>query len=104
MKTKQITNLMAPAIYKKLKPELAKRQISITKVMPGDDQTDATVVLGGAMDGILLQIGDGYASFNHVDKRDPDMSNWAFWFIELDQHPTLDAAIEETLKIAKENS
>jgi hypothetical protein len=104
MKTKQISNMMASAIYKKLKPELAKRQITITKIMPGNEQTDASVILGGAMDGIILQIGDGYASFNHIDKRDPDVSNWAFWFIELDQHPTLDAAIEETLKIAKENS
>ena len=95
---------MAPAIYKKLKPELAKRQITVTSIQPGDCQTDMDVTLGGALDGITLQIGNGYASFNYVDKRDPDEGKWAFWFVDFDACPTLDAAIARVLKVVEKNS
>lgn len=86
-------------LYTLMSRECRRINVPVEAYRPGDENADAEMVLGGAYDGLHLQIGHRSVTIC-APTATPLEEGGGLWFIDLAEHKDLKSALDEGLRYA----
>jgi len=95
---KHVSKYMLIELYGRIMAELSKMNVPVIKTVMGDEDTDTAVHVGGKYDGLHLQVGNGYVSICAPTSK-PLLEGGGLWFIDVNEHKTLEAAMDRAAEL-----